>query len=52
MNEYQVTFANGEVVEVEAWTPEIAQVIAEEEAGLDGRPVVSVELLRLQPTEG
>jgi hypothetical protein len=54
LNNYQVTFANGEVVEVEAWMPEIAAVIAEEEADLSGRPlsVVSVELLRLQPTEG
>ena len=54
MNDYQVTFANGEVVEVEAWMPEIARVIAEEEADLNGRPlsVVSVELLGLQPTEG
>jgi hypothetical protein len=54
MNDYQVTFANGEVVEVEACTPDIAAVIAEEEADLNGRPlsVVSVELLRLQPTEG
>jgi hypothetical protein len=50
MNEYQVTFANGKVVEVEAWTPEIAQVIAEEEADLDGQAVVSVELLTLQQT--
>ena len=52
MNEYQVTFANGEVVEIEAWTPEIAQAIAEEEANSMGGPVVSVELLTLQPTEG
>jgi hypothetical protein len=52
MNDYQVTFANGDVVEVEAWTPEIAGAIAEEEADLDGQSVVSVELLRLQPTEG
>jgi hypothetical protein len=52
MNEYQVTFTNGEVVEIEAWTPEIARVIAEEEADLDGKSVVSVELLALQPTEG
>ena len=54
MNEYEVTYVNGEVVEVEAWTPIIAQAIAEEEADLNGRPlsVVSVELLRLQPTEG
>jgi hypothetical protein len=51
MNEYQVTFANGEVVEVEAWTPEIARVIAEEEADLDGQST-GVELLALQPTEG
>jgi hypothetical protein len=53
MNEYRVTFVNGDVVEIEAWTPELAQAIAEEEADLNGRPlsVVSVELLRLQPTE-
>jgi hypothetical protein len=53
MNEYEVTFVNGEVLEVEAWTPTIAQVIAEEEAGLNGRPlsVVSVTLLRLLSTE-
>ena len=49
MNEYQVTFANGQVVEVEAWTPEIAQAIAEEEAGLDGQSIVSV--LALQQAE-
>ena len=49
MNNYQVTFANGEVVEVEAWTPEIAGAIAEEEAD---QSVASVELLRLQSTEG
>ena len=54
MNRYEVTYVNGEVLEVEAWTPIIAQAIAEEEADLNGRPlsVVSVELLRLQPTEG
>ena len=45
MNEYQVTLANGEVVEVEAWTPEIAQAIAEEESD---QSVVRVELLALQ----
>jgi hypothetical protein len=43
LNEYQVTLANGKMVEIEAWTPEIARVIAEEEAG---QCVVSVE-----PTE-
>jgi hypothetical protein len=47
MNEYRVTFVNGQVVEIEAWTPEIAWAIAEEEAG---QSVVSVELLALQPT--
>lgn len=54
MNEYEVTFVNGEVLEVEAWTPTIAQAIAEEEAELNGHPlsVVSVRLLRLQVTEG
>jgi hypothetical protein len=43
-----------ELTIVTAWTPEIAGTIAEEEADLNGRPlsVVSVELLRLQPTEG
>lgn len=53
MNDYEVTFVNGDVVEVEAWTPEIALAIAEEEADMNGRPlsVVGVELLRLQPTE-
>ena len=52
MNDYQVTFANGDVVEVEAWTPEIAGAIAEEEADLDGQSVVTVELLAVQRTEG
>ena len=54
MSEYEVTYVNGEVVEVEAWTPIIAQAIAEEDADLNGRPlsVVSVKLLRQLPTEG
>jgi hypothetical protein len=53
LNEYEVTYANGDVVEIEAWTLELAQAIAEEEADLSGRPlsVASVKLLRLQPTE-
>ncbi len=53
MNEYEVTCVNGEVLRVEAWTPTIAQVIAEEEADLNGRlvSVVSVKLLRPQPTD-
>jgi hypothetical protein len=53
MNEYEVTYTNGEVVEIEAWTPEIAQTIAEEDASLDGRSlsVVGVKLLTLRATE-
>jgi hypothetical protein len=54
MNEYQVTYANGEVVEIEAWTPVLAQAIAEEDAEREGRPslsVVSVELLTSRQTE-
>ena len=38
MNEYEVTYVNGEVVEIEAWTPELAEAVAEEEADLNGRP--------------
>jgi len=48
MNEYQVTFSNGDVVEIEAWTPEAARAIAEEdveENGWSGMEVMSVELL-------
>jgi hypothetical protein len=54
MSEYEVTYVNGEVAEVEAWTPTIAQAIAEEDADLNGQPlaVVSVKLLRhLSPEE-
>ena len=54
MNDYQVTFSNGVVVEIEAWTPEAAEVIAEEDAeiqGWSGLSVVSVELLTSQPVE-
>jgi hypothetical protein len=54
MNIYQVTYTNGEVVEIEAWTQEIAQVIAEEDAessGATGLAIVSVELLTPQPAE-
>ena len=32
MNEYDVTLNNGETVEIEAWTPEAAEVIALEDA--------------------
>jgi hypothetical protein len=54
MNEYEVTFTNGESVEIEAWTPEAAGVIALEDAELEGRSglsVVSVELLAARPLE-
>jgi hypothetical protein len=53
MGEYEVTYVNGEVVEVEAWTPMIAQAIAEEDADTNGRPlsVVSVKLLRQLPAD-
>jgi hypothetical protein len=53
MGEYEVTYVNGDVVEVEAWTPMIAQVIAEEDADMNGQPlsVVSVKLLRQVPVE-
>jgi hypothetical protein len=48
MNEYQVTYGNGDVVEIEAWTPEAARTIAEEDAeenGWSNVEVVRVELL-------
>jgi hypothetical protein len=48
MHEYEVTYSDGTVVEITAWTDIIAQAIAEEDAEFDGRPdlsVVSVQLL-------
>jgi len=42
VNEYEVTFTNGETVEIEAWTPEAARVIALEDAELEGRTDLSV----------
>ncbi len=42
MNEYEVTYSNGHVVEIEAWTPELAQAIAEEEMELSGQGNLSV----------
>ncbi len=54
MNEYAVTFTNGETVEIEAWTPEAAEVIALEDAELDGQSglsVAGVELLTSKPLE-
>ena len=54
MNEYEVNFINGDVVEIEAWTPEAASVIAIEDAELDGRSgleVASVQLLTARHLE-
>jgi hypothetical protein len=48
MNEYQITYSDGSIVEIEAWTPEAAHTIAEEdveENGSSGLAVVNVELL-------
>ena len=48
MNEYEVTFTNGEVVVVAARTPEVAQAVAEEDAnfyGCRGLSAVSVTLV-------
>ena len=48
MNLYQVTYTDGIAVEIEAWTPEAAEAIAEEEAeenGCLGLAVASIELL-------
>jgi hypothetical protein len=36
MNDYEVTYANGEMAVITAWTPEAALVIAEEEGELHG----------------
>jgi hypothetical protein len=54
MNEYEVTFTNGKTVEIEAWTPEAAGVIAVEDAELEGRTdlvVAGVELLAARSLE-
>ena len=54
VNEYRITFTNGEVVEIEAWTPEAASVIAIEDAELEGRSglsVAGVELLKARQIE-
>ena len=54
MDEYEVTFTTGEIVIIDAWTPEAARVIAVEDAELDGRSglsVASVKLLVAEPLE-
>ncbi len=51
-NEYEVTYANGEVVVITAWTPEAAVAIADEDGDLYGCPgisAVSASLLDSQP---
>jgi hypothetical protein len=51
MNDYQVTYSDGTIVEISAWTAEIARAIAEEEAegsGGSGLAVVAVELLETE----
>jgi hypothetical protein len=48
MNDYEVTYANGEVAVITAWTPEAALTIAEEDGdlyGCAGISAVSVSLL-------
>jgi hypothetical protein len=48
MNDFEVTYANGEVAIVTAWTPEAALAIAEEEGELYGCPgVEAVTVSRL-----
>ena len=50
MNEYEVTYTDGEVVVIAAWTPEAARAIAEEDAdqyGCQGLSVVDVQLLNM-----
>ena len=54
MNDYEVTYANGEVAIVTAWTPEAALVIAEEDGdiyGCAGLSAVAVNLLVAHPAE-
>jgi hypothetical protein len=48
MNDYEVTYANGDVAVVTAWTPEAALAIAEEDGelyGCAGMEAVAVSLL-------
>ncbi len=54
MNDYEVTYSNGEVAVITAWTPEAALAIAEEEGELYGCPgmeAVAVSLLDSHPAE-
>ena len=54
MNDYEVTFANGEVAVITAWTPEAALAIAEEDGdlyGCAGISAVTVNLTASHTTE-
>jgi hypothetical protein len=54
MNDYEVTYANGEVAVITAWTPEAALAIAEEEGdlyGCTGISAVTASLLESHPAE-
>ncbi len=54
MNDYEVTYANGQMAIITAWTPEAALAIAEEDGELYGCPgmeAVSASLMSQQPTE-
>ncbi len=47
MNDYEVTYANGEVVVITAWTPEAALAIADEDGDLYGCPGLSAVAVSL-----
>jgi hypothetical protein len=54
MNDYEITYANGEVAVITAWTPEAALTIAEEDGELYGCPgiaPVTVSLLASHTAE-
>ena len=54
MNDYEVTYANGDVVVITAWTPEAALAIAEEDGdlyGCAGISAVAVSLLAAHHAE-
>jgi hypothetical protein len=54
MNDYEVTYANGEVAVITAWTPEAAIAIAEEDGdlyGCAGISAVTVSLLASHSAE-
>ena len=52
MNDYEVTYANGEVVVIAAWTPEAAIAIAEEDGDLYGCAGISAVTVSLSAAPG